>query len=97
MNLPERLRLCMVRRRGCFGCGSGGVVLAVRDIDGLKGSCLPCLLGRNGPYRALLRSSWHWSSEPLLRGPVNPENLDGAGFAKAMRAALRAREGLGSC
>ena len=62
-------------------------------MDGLKGSCLPCLLKRNGPYRALLRSSWHWSSEPLLRGPVNPENLDGAGFAKAMRAALGEKYG----
>ena len=35
MNLPERLYLHMVRRRGCFHCGPAEVVLAVRDMDGL--------------------------------------------------------------
>jgi len=57
LNPLERLYLRIVQRRSCFHCGPVEVVLAVRDIDGLKGSCLPCLLKRNGPYQALLRSS----------------------------------------
>lgn len=87
--LLEFLRLTVVWVRGCFICGSRGVILVVRDTEGgFKGSCRSCLLEHNGPHRALWRSSWHWSSEPLLRGPVN-RNIDSTVFARKMRAALR--------
>ena len=93
MGLLDGLYLAIARHRGCFTCGSRRIVLAVRDDGELKGACWSCLLEHNGPHRALWRSSWHWSSEPLLRGPVVRKNLDSSKFAKKMRAALRAAHG----
>ena len=90
----DGLYLFVIRLHGCFICGSREIVLAVRDVDGeLKGSCWTCLLKYNGPCWSLWRSSWHWSSEPLLRGPVIRKNLDGSRFARRMRAALREKAG----